>query len=123
MNTFHDLSQRLAMADFCELMAQLSSTETKRYVRKINGVIRRKRGNGEVGVVQYEPVEGGKYEDVGEIPTNWLGPTGSNRRSNVICSLAQKSLGKRCLIFQVNKDKPDDQPSGFRECVWIECLE
>lgn len=117
--TFKDLSEQLPVADFLRLQRYLADPETKTYIRVIGQVCRKSVGNGQVGVVKYEPVTGGAYEDPGEIKTSWL----TDQLALAVCSEAVSLAGKRCLLFQLNKDKSDKQPNGFRELVWIQELE
>jgi hypothetical protein len=52
-------------------------------------------------------------------PTNWLTDSLAIRVGNI----AKEATGRKCLLFQINKDKSADAPKGFRELVWIQVLE
>lgn len=120
MKTFNDLAAVLPFADFMRLQRQMTNPETKTYIRTITGAVKVPRGQhgSAVGKVTYEPVPGGQFEDSGEIQTNWL----NDPVSTMICQTAKEVAGQRCVIFQLNKDKSEAQPSGFRECIWLEPL-
>lgn len=112
---------QLPIFDFLKLQEILTSGQTKLYTRIITGVVRKNRGSkgGQVVLVRYEPIENGKFEDSGEVPTDWT----SNPVAMVVGQIAKESIGKRCLIFQINKDKEKHPPNGYRELAWIQCLE
>ena len=116
--TFQQLASEMPIAEFLKLQRQLMDPETKSYVRMVQGVSRRSQGNGQVAVIQYEPVEGGKFEDPGEIKTTWLTDGLAIRVGNI----AKEATGRKCRLFQINKDKSADAPKGFRELVWIQVL-
>ena len=117
--TYTDLAGKLPVADFVRLNQYLISEHTKRYPRVIKSVSKKARGAGYVGLVKYEPVENGNFPDTGEIVTNWL----TDQLAWEVCEQAKASIGKRCLLFQINKDKSNDQPNGFRELAWIQVIE
>ena len=119
--SFAKVANTLPMADFAKLMGYLSSPDTKTYIREITSVTKQPRGDngGMVGMIRWVPVKNTQYPDVGEIPTNWL----SNDLANLVCSIAKTGIKKRCLIFQINKDRDEKQPNGYRECVWVQVLE
>ena len=123
--TFTELAGILPVADFLRLQAQISDPECAKYVRKITGTKILDRSNdgnrkAEVGIVTYVPQTGGKFEDPGEIPTNWIS---NDAVARMIGNIAEQNIGSMCLIFQLNKDKSDEQPSGFREIVWLQPLD
>lgn len=119
--TFNEVSDLLPIGDFIRLIRHLESPETKKYTRTIASVVRKNRGDngGQVGLIRYQPATDCKFQDPGEIPTNWL----TDPLAMLVCNVAKGAIGKRCLIYQANKDQSEEQPTGFRECVWIQILE
>lgn len=116
--TIVEIQSELPFADFLRLKGYLEDPEVKVYRRVITSVRRKQLGNGWVGLVKYEPVQG-KFEDSGEIKTAWL----EDRIAFKVCSLAKAFVGSSCLLFQRNIDKSEDQPSGYRELCWIQRIE
>jgi len=121
--SFTDVANLLPFGAFLKLQQQISSDDCAVYVRKITGVTRRDRSkdpdrNAFIGVVKYEARKGGKFQDPGEIVTDWL----ENDAAKLVCEIAKENVGSMALIFQLNKDKSEDQPSGFREIVWLQPL-
>ena len=119
--TFPQVAEQLPFADFVRLAEQLK--DAKVYRRKITQVVRKRRGegSGEVGLVRWEPVtaENMRYEDPGEIATDWL----TSPIACLVCQLAKEFTGHYCLVYQVNKHQSSENERGFRELIWLQVLE
>lgn len=114
--TFLDLQASLPIADFLRLQSFLMDPETKVYQRDVVEVVRKTPG---YGLIRYTPVDGGKYPDSGEIKTAWL----EDQIALKVCQLAKAFKGKRCVFYQRNVDKSEEQSNGYRELCWIQVVE
>lgn len=119
-HTYMELANVLPFHRFIQLQAQVTNPDCKKWVREISGVaVKKLTDTGRVLSIKYVPQDHGQYKDSGEISTPWL----PDPVATMIGEAAKANIGKKMLFFQLNRGHSEDQPSGFREIVWIEELE
>jgi len=121
MTTFNDLAATLDFGEFLNLQRDMMHPDKATYVKTLIGARAVERGEhgSQVGVVEWVPQQGGRYEDSGEIQTTWL----TDPVAKIICRTAKDHPGRRAVIHHLNENKSEDQPSGFRRIIWITILE
>ena len=118
--SYNDLAAELPFVKFIELQAQVTHVDCKKWIREIAGVsVKKLTEQGRVLSIKYVPHDHGQYKDSGEISTAWL----PDPVAQMIGEAAKANVGKKMLFFQLNRGHSEDQPSGFREIVWLEELE
>ena len=106
------------------LLDGLKNPECKHYVETVLNVTRITKGEGEFAgqkariVYSEHERRTGNMVDPGWIETDWL----DNPLAMALAKRAKQSIGQRCVFHKLNVGHTDDQPSGYRQLLWLDPL-